>query len=241
LENPSTKRQGRFFYLFVCQVLLLVFIPYLNHPGLPLILFRLLGAVAFVAGVFAVSEKRAQWIAALALLSPAGILNVVFAFHPDPRMVVPTLVMTILFLAFTLVTLLQAVVNAEQVTRDTIYGALSVYMLMALAWAAVYMLLVTLQPGSIDMNAARHPNHTMNWFDCVFYSFVTLTSLGYGDIVPVSAQARSLSILETVSGVMYVAVLIARLVGLYSVAKSQADLQAPDFNSNPERIKEQTV
>jgi len=59
----------------------------------------------------------------------------------------------------------------------------------------------------------------MNWFDCVFYSFVTLTSLGYGDIVPVSAQARLLSILETVSGV-YVAVLIARLVGLYSVAKS---------------------
>ena len=72
-------------------------------------------------------------------------------------------------------------------------------------------------------------------------SFVTLTSLGHGDIVPVSAQARSLSILETVGGVMYVAVLIARLVGLYSVAKSQADLQAPDFNSNPERIKEQTV
>ena len=53
----------------------------------------------------------------------------------------------------------------------------------------------------------------MDWFDCVFYSFVTLTSLGYGDIMPITAQARSLSILEAVSGIIYVAVLIARLLG----------------------------
>jgi hypothetical protein len=70
------------------------------------------------------------------------------------------------------------------------------------------------------MNAARHANHKIDWFDTMFYSFVTLTSLGYGDIVPMTAQARSLSILEAVSGIMYVAVLISRLVGLYSAQRS---------------------
>jgi ion channel len=225
-EIGLANRRGKFFYLFLCQVLLLVLFPYLEQPGLPLVLFRLLGAAAFVSGVYAVSDRRAQWVAALALAIPAGVLNTIFAFRPDPRIAVPTLIFTILFLVFTLVSLLRAVVGSERVTSDTIYGALSVYLLTAIAWAAAYLLLVTVQPGAIVMDVARHPNHRMDWFDCVFYSFVTLTSLGYGDIVPMSAQARSLSILEAVSGIMYVAVLIARLVGLHAAVKSQ-------MNANP--------
>ena len=199
--------------------------------GLPLFLFRFLGAAAFISGVYAVSERRAQWIVALVLAISAGVLNAVFAFRPDPRLAVPTLILTILFLAFTLVSLLRAVVRAQRVTRDTIYGALSVYLLMATTWAAAYLLLVTVQPDAIVMDAARHPHHTMDWFDCVFYSYVTLTSLGYGDIVPMTAQARSLSILEAVSGIMYVAVLIARLVGsFHAAAKSQVNPEAGGFN-----------
>src|SRR5215470_3483459 len=79
LEAPSVRRQGKFFYLFLCQLLLLVLFPYLEQPGLPIVLFRSLGAVAFVSGVYAVSDRRAQWITALALAIPAGALNAVFA------------------------------------------------------------------------------------------------------------------------------------------------------------------
>jgi len=153
------------------------------------------------------------------------VLNTLVAFQPDSGLMVLTLILTILFLVFTLVSLLRAVVRSERVTGDTIYGAISVYLLMALTWAAGYFLLVTLQPDALAVNAAHHPNHTIDWSDCVFYSFVTLTSLG-GDIFPMTAQARSLSMLEAVSGIMYVAILIARLVGLYSVMKSQANPEA---------------
>jgi hypothetical protein len=191
--------------------------------------------------VYGVSDKRAQWITALALAIPAVALNTVHAFRPDPQIAVPMLIFTILFLVFTLVSLLRAVVRAERVTYDTIYGALSVYLLMAIAWAAAYLLLVTIQPVGIIMDAARHPNHRMDWSDCVFYSFVTLTSQSTGDIVPMTAQARSLSILEAVSGTMYVAILVARLVGLYSSAKSQVNPQAASLSSNSERIKEKTI
>src|SRR5262249_19265493 len=122
----------------------------------------------------------------------------------------------------TLISVLRAVLHTERVTSDTIYGAISAYLLMAVTWAAAYLLLVTLQPGGIAMDAARHPGHAMDWVDCVFYSFVTLTSVGYGDTVAISAQARSVAILEAVSGMMYVAVLIARLVGLHAPAKYEA-------------------
>lgn len=202
--------------------------------------FRSLGAVAFVSGVYAVRDRRAEWITAFALAIPAGVLNAVFAFRPNPRIAMPMLIFTILFRVFTLVSLLRAVIRAERVTHDTIYGGLSVYLLMAITWAAAYFLLVTLRPNAIVMDAPRHPNHTMDWFDCIFYSFVTLTSLGHGDIVPMTAQARSLSV-EAVRGIMYVAVLIARLVGVYAAAKSQVNDQAPNFHTNRERIKEQTI
>ena len=76
----------------------------------------------------------------------------------------------------------------------------------------------------------------MDWFDCMYYSYMTLTTLGYGDIVPMTAHARSVSILEAVSGVLYVAVLIARPVGLYSAARSEVDLQA-NHNINSGRVK----
>ncbi|HWC20457.1 MAG TPA: ion channel, partial [Terriglobales bacterium] len=201
---------------FFAQLTLLMLFPYLERAGLPAVLFRLCGAVAFCTAVYAVSERRAQWITALALAIPTGVMNVIFTLRPHSHVEVPTLAITILFLGFTLVSLLRAVLRAPKVTSDTIYGAISVYMLMAIVWGVAYFLLETLQPGSLAIDRTRHPDQKLDWFDCVFYSFVTLTSTGYGDMVPVTAPIRSLSILEAVSGVMYMAVLVARLVGLYA-------------------------
>ncbi len=216
------SKRSKFSYLFATQVSLVALFPYLATPGLATVVFRLLGALVFVAAVYAVSDKRRQWITGLILAVPAGVLNAISTLHPGSSLAIPSLVSTLIFLGFTLITLLRAVLRAETVTRDTIYGALSVYFLMAFVWGIAYLLLETLQPGGLSMDASRHPNHTVDWFDCMFYSFVTLTSLGYGDIVPISPQCRSLSILEAVSGIMYVAVLVARLVGLYTARKSTA-------------------
>jgi len=216
ITASARRTRGKFFYLFLAQILLVVLFPYLDKPGIRIFLFRFLAAGAFVSAVYAVSEKRAQWITALALAVPAAILNALFTFRPHSNLGVFSLIFTILFLAYTLMTLLRAVLRAEAVTLDTIYGAISVYLLMAMVWGTAYMLLETLQPGALSMDSARHPNHEVDWFDCMFFSFVTLTSTGYGDMVPVTAQGRSLSILEAVSGIMYVAILIARLVGVYA-------------------------
>jgi hypothetical protein len=216
--TATLRRQGKFFYLFVVQVLLVALFPYLEKPGLPTIVFRMLAASAFLAGVYAVSDKRAQRITAIALGTLAIALHILLTVRPDPRLTAPTLLCTLIFLAFTLVCLLRAVLRAKEVTHDTIYGSLSVYLLMAVTWGVAYLLLATFQPAALFIDPVRHPNHTTDWSDCMFYSFVTLTSLG-SDIVPMSQQARSLSMLETVSGVLYVAVLIARLVSLYSISR----------------------
>jgi hypothetical protein len=213
----ALRRQGKFFYLLIAQVLLLALFPYLDRPGVPTIVFRSLAVMAFVAGVYAVSEKHSQRITAIALAILAVVPYIIVTIRPNARLTGPTLLCTLIFLAFTLVSLLRAVLRTMEVTHDTIYGSLSVYLLMAMTWGCAYLVLVTFQPGALSIDPLRGSNHNIDWSDCMFYSFVTLTSLG-GEIVPVSAQARSLTILETVSGVLYVAVLVARLVSVYSAS-----------------------
>jgi len=215
--TAALKRQGNFFNLFIAQVLILALFPYLDRPGIPTIVFRSQAVMAFVAGVYAVSEKRLHRMTALWLSILAIVPYIIVTVRPDARLIGPALLCILFFLAFTLVSLLRAVLRAMEVTHDTIYGSLSVYLLMAMTWGCAYLLLVTFQPGALSIELVRGSNHNIDWSDCMFYSFVTLTSLG-GNIVPVSAQARSLTILETVSGVLYVAVLVARLVSVYSAS-----------------------
>jgi hypothetical protein len=217
-SNPRAGKRGKFFYLFVVQVALLVLYPYVDTAGWPLAIFRLLSALTFVSAIYAVSDRQRNWVFALLLALPAGVLNTIATLRPDLHLEVAAFGFAFLFLVFTLVTLLRAVVSTREITSDTIYGAISVYLLIAMSWAVAYVLLSHLQPGALSADAARHPNHVIDWSDCLFFSFVTLTSTGYGDIVPVTAQARSLASLEAVSGTMYMAVLVARLVGVYTAA-----------------------
>jgi len=215
--TTALRRQGKFFYLFIAQVLLLALFPYLDRPGVPTIIFRSLAVLAFVAGVYAVSERRWHWMTALALAILAIVPYIIVTVRPNTRLMAPALLCALIFLAFTLVILLRAVLRTTEVTHDTIYGSLNVYLLMAMTWGFAYLLLVMLQPTALSIDPLRNSNHSIDWSDCMFYSFVTLTSLG-GGLVPVSPQARSLTILENVSGILYVAVLIARLISAHSAS-----------------------
>src|SRR5215475_10782932 len=156
LKPVQWEQKRRFVYLFLAQVLLLVLFPYLETPGLPTVFFRLLGVAAFLSCIYAVSEKRAQWITALALALPAGVLNTLYVLWPSTPIAVATLICSLLFLAYALVSLLGAVLRAEEVTPDIIYGGASVYLLMAVLWGTAYLLLETVQPGAFSMDPARH-------------------------------------------------------------------------------------
>jgi len=81
----------------------------------------------------------------------------------------------------------------------------------------IYVLIERLHPGSFFINPAYRTGTPIDGSDFLYYSYTTLTTLGYGDIVPVTSQARSVSIVEAIIGVMYLAIIISRLVGLYIV------------------------
>jgi hypothetical protein len=118
--------------------------------------------------------------------------------------------------AVSCIAILADVVRAERVTPAKISGALSVYLLLGYVWGIVFTILETVQPGSFNLAlgdvAAGSRGEILGHL--LYYSFITLSTLGYGDITPLSDGARSLAALEAVTGQIYLAVLVARLVGL---------------------------
>ena len=114
-----------------------------------------------------------------------------------------------LAIGFLVVMLLRRLFRTERVTADTLSSAISGYFLLGILWAFAYGILLWFDP------AAFPGGHEARTADLFYFSFVTLTTLGYGDLVPASEAAGALTSLEAVTGSLYLTILIARLVGLH--------------------------
>ena len=134
-------------------------------------------------------------------------------FTEDPVIALADLAMSAVFYAHVIRCLLGYVLRDAVVTVDELFAATCTYVLLAMAFACVYAIQERLAPGSFSALAAPGTVTSERYWDLVYFSFTVLTSTGFGDIHPLARQARSFAVLEQVSGVMYVAILIARLTG----------------------------
>jgi cytosine/uracil/thiamine/allantoin permease len=116
------------------------------------------------------------------------------------------------FILFTIIQMLIFIYSHKEVTRDLIVGAAVVYFLMAIMWTFIFSVVETLHPGSFTIPQGQDIQDAQYF---IYYSFVTLTTLGYGDITPVTRLARSFSTLEAVMGQLYLVVQVAWLVGVH--------------------------
>jgi hypothetical protein len=170
-----------------------------------------------ISGAYAVSQKRHQLVIASLVAFP-----MLAAWWSSYLLKIPSLdlggnILGIGFFAYTMTIILAYLFREREVSADVIMGAVCVYLLLGLMWGLVFSVLETFGPGSFRFGEGQ----TTNVSNFIYYSFVTQTTLGYGDITPVSAPARSLSLLDAVAGQLYLAVLIARLVGMH-IAQSSA-------------------
>lgn len=117
------------------------------------------------------------------------------------------------FLAYATYAVLYSIGKHNQITADTLFGAICGYFFLGFTWAYVYLFLATLYPNSFSHQAITHSFHesTQHFY---YYSFTTMTTSAFGDILPVTNIARTLSWLEAIAGQAYLAVWISQLVGL---------------------------
>src|SRR5262245_6856095 len=193
----------------------------LAHPFVPAenfghAVFQVTISAVLIAAVWAVSRHRGMLVAGLSLAVPTFITAWIQHFVGRHWLIAVYLVLGALFLGFTAVVVLRQTLMDPAVTTDTIAGAICFYLLLCVIWALIYALLELAHPGSF-LDGARpvgSAGHRSLVPELLYLSLVTLSTLGYGDILPVTPQARMLAALEGIIGPLYLAVLIARLVGL---------------------------
>ena len=165
-----------------------------------------------LAAVRLVTSERHHRVLSIGLALIWLALEIWVSLAPTLALNMFTSLAFMVFGTYVIATVLRRVVTAKVVDAEVIFAAVSVYLLIAITWAVSYDLLDLVAPGSFG-GAAEGKAASFNGF--LYFSLTTLTTLGYGDITPVSSLARIWSTLEAVTGVFYLAILVARLVSLY--------------------------
>jgi hypothetical protein len=226
-DTPQRVITGnRFSLLLGTLVVLLISTPVVHQLDLQSVkASRVILSMFFVfmlaSAIFAVSESRGRsWICA-GLLTVAAVLDVLQTLGGGDGLLVFTYAANAVALAALVYEALRHLFRTRIVTFDTIAASLCVYLLLAVMWASIFSLIDVLQPEAFQFNieyTLDKPRMRFGDSDAVYaiyYSLVTITTLGYGDIVPVTGTARLAAALEAVMGSLYLAVLVARLVALH--------------------------
>jgi hypothetical protein len=190
----------------------------------------ILAAITFMVTAWFVIESKRQLVFVGALALTALLPFVWLVRQPEeqfPALVeqlyLLNLIIWLLFTAYIAIVVFRSIISAKRIRANEIYGAIYVYLLIGVIFADLFQLLLAANPGALFFDPGRFPGPltirnnrllTRSFGDLLYYSFVTLGTVGYGDVTPAPPAARSLSLIEAVVGIMYVATMIARFVSI---------------------------
>jgi hypothetical protein len=218
-ENPARRilpvTGHKFLLLFLFLLIDLVLYPYMGDTGARHHVFRLVGAAVTVMSVYAVSFRRGLIFIALILAVPA-LLEHAIVFRPQmlPASVF-SVVLSFAFDVFIIVVIFRRVFAREKPTGETIFGAVCIYLLTGFSFARLYAVIAIIQPHAFYLDPAINPHAVPVGFDFIFFSFGSMTTAGAAGIAAVSSQVRSVSMIESILAVLYLAVMISRLMDAY--------------------------
>ena len=214
--NPFRQvLRGRFALLFVFLMASIVAYPYAEGSGLGFYAFRVLGALVIVLTLYAVTFSRRVFVLLLVLAVPSLVQHVVLHQHATGALALTNRLLAMAFNVAIIVVMLRHVLSARRPDSETIFGALCVYLLLGFTFANFYAGIETYYSQAFYLSPVGNLHVHPDRFDFLYYSFGTLTELGTPGITAVLPLARSLSLLEAITGILYLAVLITRLLSAY--------------------------
>lgn len=203
-------------YLLAAVLLHNLIYPLSAGDGAQPLLFYLVFSTIFVAAVFALGGGRvARWAIAIfgAAVLASGVAN---SYTPSSATALALYLAVIAYHGVMIGVLARYTFAADKVMTEVILAATSLYLILGSAFTALYGLVEWIAPGSFVASSGA----AVEWQQLLYYSYVTLTTLGYGDITPVGFYAQALAAFEAVVGVLYTVVLLSRLVGLHASGRS---------------------
>jgi hypothetical protein len=226
-SKSSFVTRHRFVVLFITLVAFFVALPIIHqlretlHPATAPFMEGLLFIAVLVSVVVSISTSRLSKVLAPGLGLPVAVLAVLHAFHEWAWLAIIRHLLGAVFLGFAIAMILRFTLASRQITFNTVCASLCTYLLLGVLWGLLYSVVDNLDPAAFHSTMADERSAPFMRIGSghstavLYFSFATLTTLGYGDIVPVSPIARMLASLEAITGQLYLAVLVARLVGLH--------------------------
>ena len=207
-------KEKRFTLLLIVLLALFLVQPiFSGNQKILTLLSDLVFSILIGTTTYALSTRRQYMIFALLLGLPAIILRWLYWIYLEQYLWVASYLLGISILLFCNFELFSFIMQVKKVSQHTVNTAICIYLLLGVAWGMAYIVLETLAPGSFTLaELVNEPQALI--MEMQYYSIVTLTTLGYGDITPVTPWAKNLSALEAVIGQVYLTVLVARLVSL---------------------------
>jgi len=199
-------------FLLIALVVQVILYPGLQHLAHGKAALAMIDWVILVLALRAARATGVESRIGYFLLVPAIGSNALAAFSPSPVMTLTSFVAQCAFHVFVIVCLLRYMLRDDVLTEDELYAAASLYVLLAFAFSFVYAAIEQLVPGAFFINRTNNPDGVTGWWELVYFSFTCLTSVGFGEITPVSDYARSVVMIEQMTGVLFLAIVISRLI-----------------------------
>ena len=212
------RSKNRFVILECLIVGLLVLVPILNRFTPARIFLDILLTAITIFMVYTISHKKGQVIVglflAIVMLASLWLQYV----YPNIGIAAIGMIAGVLFTAVVITNIMVFMFQSEEVNKETIYAAILLYLLIGLMWAFIYTFLELVEPASFNIDLSRPEGYLLVF---QYFSFVTITTLGYGDVTPVTEVAKAFAVLEAVVGQLYLVIIVAWLVGTYKSNKNR--------------------
>ena len=199
-----------------------VLAPLLESEQAPRVVAPVVFSLIIVSGIAVTFRSRVTTALIGALAAVSLAVRWANHVHPNDTLALADALLTLAFLLMLVAVLLVQVFRAGPVTLHRVQGAIAVYLLLAYGWAMVYELVAMGDPAAFSFPATGIGLQRL-FARLLYFSTVTLTTVGYGDITPVSPVARSLATLEALTGQLFPAILLARLVSMELYHRQQGD------------------
>ena len=210
--------EGRFMKLLALLLGMLVLAPLLEQFFHLLVLEDVFLTAVFIYAAYSISRNKFLLALAIGLALPAIASTWLKPFVKAQWFAISAGLCDVAFIATIAIAILTYIFRQKEVTADVIAGAIVVYLLMAVMWSQIYVVLEVAQPGSFN-----YPDGVSDSMPALlrYFSLVTITTVGYGDITPATHAARAFANLESVVGQLYLVILVAWLVGMHVSMKSK--------------------
>jgi hypothetical protein len=198
--------------LLLVQLAGVLLYPFMDESPVGRAAISMFSLVVLVLAVRTVRSTPALTWVSVVLGAPIVVLTLLEIADPaNQTLVLWSSVLLASFYAYTAFALLRYMFLDAFITPDELWAVAATFTVIAWGFAHAFMAIQVVWPGSFSAPGSSDPR---TWFELLFLSFTNLTSVGLSDIVPVLAQARSVVMIEQVAGLMYVAIVISRIVGL---------------------------